>query len=83
MVEKLSVRGPHRVVGEVLLHVREAGHRPAFGQRLAVAQTRVAQHGDAVAERAGDLPALVELDERAVQVDGLLEGEHRRLASGS
>jgi len=83
VVEKLSVRGPHRVVGEVLLHVREAGHGLALGQRLAVAQARVAQHRDAMAQRACDLSALVELDERAVQVDGLLEGEHRCLASGS
>jgi len=46
---------PDRLVGEVFLDVGEAGDGAALHQRVTVRQRGVAEHGDAVAQRGGDL----------------------------
>src|SRR6202022_1517696 len=73
---------PYRVVGEVLFDVREAGHGLALDQRLAGTEPREAENGDAVTQRAGDLPGFIELDEFLLEADRTLEREHRPLSAG-
>src|SRR5215467_8872204 len=70
---------PYRVVRVVFLDIGKAGYRPALHQILTVAQPRIAQHRGAMAQGAGDLAGLVELDEFTVQIGRLLKGEHRPL----
>src|SRR5689334_11759220 len=74
-------RFPGHAVGGVLLDVREAGHGLARHQWVAVGEPGVGEDRGAVAERGGDLAGLVELDELAVQLGGVGEGEHRALAA--
>src|SRR5262249_3278045 len=70
---------PGGVARKVLLDVGEPGDRLPPDQELTVGQSGVAEERRSVAERAGELPRLVELHELLLQRLRLLEGEHRRL----
>ena len=82
LVARQQAVAPHRVVGEIFLHVGKAGDGTALGDAFAPAVLGVGQDGAAVAQRRGHLAGFEEGSELGMQLGGAFEGEHRRLATG-
>src|SRR3954453_15777665 len=72
---------PHRRVGKLLLHVREAGQGHAVDQVGAVRQRRVHQRVRAMAVGGHGLLRLVEAGDGALHVVVVAERQHRRLSA--